>query len=225
VYDSAFGAFSFGSVCSHPSTAADQIACFSNSGSELDLLAPGAFITSSGLGGGVSTFAGTSQAAPHAAGAAALLLQRDPTLTPDAVEGALETSGVPITDLRNGITTKRIDVAAALQAQPPEPVFPDIAVGRRTLVFGGVRLRSRGLRELPVTNTGNAQLIVTATARAPFSVVAGRRLALAAGARGVVRVAFAPRTARTYRTTLSLASNDPDEARVSVALKGTGTRR
>jgi hypothetical protein len=76
-----------------------------------------------------------------------------------------------------------------------------------------------------VTNTGTGPLTVASIARAPFSVVAGRRLQLAAGAKGVVRVAFAPRALRTYRMTLVLTSNDPDEARLAVALKGTGTRR
>jgi subtilisin family serine protease len=226
VYDSAFGPFQFGDVCSDATTAADTITCFSNSGSELDLLAPGALALSTGLGGGASSFAGTSQAAPHAAGAAALALQRNPALTSDAVEAALEATGVRITDLRNELATPRVDIAAALGLQPPQqPSLPDIAVAPRRLVFGGVRIRASGRREVVVTNTGTAPLTVTSASRPPFSVVAGRRLTMAAGARGVVRVAFAPRAARTYRATLTLVSNDPDEARMTVALKGTGTRR
>lgn len=114
VYDGNVGSVSFG--CQDPSTRADLVACFSNSSSAVDLLAPGAAITASGVGGGTSTFLGTSQACPHAAGAAALLLQARPTLTPDQIEAALRDTGVSVTDPKNGLSFRRIDVRAALTA-------------------------------------------------------------------------------------------------------------
>jgi subtilisin family serine protease len=113
VYDGNVGTISFG--CTDGSTAADKIACFSNSSSALDLLAPGAAITSSGMGGGVAGFAGTSQAAPHVAGAMALLLQVKPAATVDQLEIALKTGGRPITD-SNGVSAARIDVRTAVEA-------------------------------------------------------------------------------------------------------------
>jgi subtilisin family serine protease len=112
VYDANVGTISFG--CTDGATDADQITCFSNSSSKLDLLAPGAAITSSGMGGGVAGFAGTSQAAPHVAGAIALMLQAKPSAGPDEIENALKGSGRPIKDPANGITTTRIDVANAI---------------------------------------------------------------------------------------------------------------
>ena len=112
VYDANVGTISFG--CTDGSTSADKITCFSNSSSALDLLAPGAAISSSGLGGGVAGFAGTSQAAPHVAGALALMLQSRPAATTDQLEGALKGSGRPIADPANGITTTRIDVKSAI---------------------------------------------------------------------------------------------------------------
>jgi len=42
VYDDALGVFSWEALCQDSATAADQVACFSNASSELDLLAPGA---------------------------------------------------------------------------------------------------------------------------------------------------------------------------------------
>lgn len=112
VYDGNIGTISFG--CTDGSTAADKITCFSNSSSALDLLAPGAAITSSGLGGGVAGFAGTSQAAPHVAGALALMMQAKPSASATELENALKGSGRPITDPANGITTTRIDVRSAI---------------------------------------------------------------------------------------------------------------
>ena len=124
VYDADIGPFAFGS-CHDATTAADQIACFSDSNATLDLLGPGALITSDGRGGGTSTYAGTSQATPHAAGAAAVLWALKPRATPDEIESLLKSTGKPIADARNGVTTPRIDVYAAVQellrTLPPPP--------------------------------------------------------------------------------------------------------
>ena len=114
VYDSNVGAISFG--CTDSTTKADQVCCFSNSSTAVDLLAPGAAISAAGRGGGISTFLGTSQASPHAAGAAALLLEARPTLTVDQIESALKTTGIGINDPKSGLTIPRIDVRAALDA-------------------------------------------------------------------------------------------------------------
>jgi subtilisin family serine protease len=114
VYDGDAGTVSFG--CTDASTQADKVACFSNSSSAVDLLAPGAPVSSTGVGGGVSTFLGTSQACPEAAAAAALLLEAQPSLSPDQIEAALKNTGVSITDTRNGLPFRRIDAKAAVDS-------------------------------------------------------------------------------------------------------------
>ncbi len=63
--------------------------CGSNWGSYVDVFAPGAAIVSSGNGGGACERTGTSMAAPHAAGVAALYLQRHPNATPAQVHAAI----------------------------------------------------------------------------------------------------------------------------------------
>ena len=114
VWDSNVGSKSV--FCTDATTAADQVTCFSNSNSTIDLLAPGAPITSDAPGGGTSTFYGTSQASPHAAGSAAVLLAISPTLTPAAIESLLKTTGKSVTDAANGIATPRVDLLAAVTA-------------------------------------------------------------------------------------------------------------
>jgi subtilisin family serine protease len=123
VYDAAVGPVSIFN-CSDATTAPDQITCFSNTNNTLDLLGPGAPVTSDGLNGGRSTYYGTSQATPHAAGAAAVLVGINPNLTPAEIEQVLKNTGKPILDPRIGIATPRIDLAAAAQAVPKQPRGP-----------------------------------------------------------------------------------------------------
>jgi len=67
---------------------------FSNFGPCVDIFAPGVGITSSWMTDDTATKSttGTSQAAPHVAGVAALFLERDPTATPAAIHDAIITN-------------------------------------------------------------------------------------------------------------------------------------
>jgi subtilisin family serine protease len=99
-------------------TAPDKATCFTNSNPQVDLYAPGAAVTSSGRGGGTSTFFGTSQATPLTAGCTASLRAAFPAATPAQLEAALEASPTRITDAKNGLVFPRLDcVAAALEIE------------------------------------------------------------------------------------------------------------
>lgn len=138
VYDSNYGPNA--AFCAGP-TAADKVTCFSNSSSALDLLAPGAAYTSTGVGSGTSTYYGTSQASPTAAAAAADLLQKNPSLTPAEIEATLKSTGKAVIDWRNGRITPRVDVLAALDAttaeSPPPP--PRYRAGRNAPSFPSIK--------------------------------------------------------------------------------------
>ncbi len=95
-------------------TLTDSVSSFSNSASFLSLLAPGRWINSSVPGGGFENFQGTSMAAPHVAGAWAVMKQRFPSESVTQILTRLQTTGTSITDSRNGITKSRIQVDAAL---------------------------------------------------------------------------------------------------------------
>lgn len=88
----------------------DTIWVDSNTGPNLDLLAPGDSIHSTSYQGGLVSFSGTSMAAPHVAGAAALLFERDPTLFPDQVKDIFQETGKEVG------SWKRIDVAEAIDS-------------------------------------------------------------------------------------------------------------
>lgn len=67
----------------------NNVAGFSNSGPYVDIAAPGVYIRSTWNDGLYNTISGTSMACPHVTGVAALVLAKDPSLTPSDVESIL----------------------------------------------------------------------------------------------------------------------------------------
>lgn len=86
-------------------TSGDARSSFSNKGSCVDIFAPGSSITSVGISNDQSTatLSGTSMAAPHVAGVAALYLDANPNATPAEVFAGLQAGAV--SDRLSGIGT------------------------------------------------------------------------------------------------------------------------
>jgi subtilisin family serine protease len=138
-------------VCTDATTAADKVACFSNGAPHLTLLAPGVMINAAGL-----TMTGTSQAAPHVAGAIAVLRAAFPSETPAAILKRMTSTGVPVTDARNNITTPRLDLFAALSA--PAAVTPPMPgpTGKLVLNAGSRFTKSAAIIAGVATSSGAA---------------------------------------------------------------------
>ncbi len=111
-----------GNHCGTSSSTADDVTCFTNSSTSMDLLAPGDAISASARGGGSTTFSGTSMSAPHVAGTIALIKQMGGrSLAADFIQELLARTGTPVTDTRNQLTFPRIDALAAVAATPAPP--------------------------------------------------------------------------------------------------------
>lgn len=103
--------------CTDAAPALDRVTCFSQSAPNLSMLAPGACITAAGIPADGSCYGGTSQAAPHVAGAAAVLAAARAGASVDAVQAALVGNGPSIADPRTGAGQKRrLDLYAAVSA-------------------------------------------------------------------------------------------------------------
>ncbi len=120
VYSANWGGITW-SNCSDASSAADQVTCFSNSSTLLDIWAPGAFFNING-----SNIAGTSFASPMVAGAVAVLKAQFPSDTVSTTESRLLTSATSVTDARNGVNRPRLDMLAE-QGAPANDAFASAA--------------------------------------------------------------------------------------------------
>jgi subtilisin family serine protease len=137
-------------------TKSRAIADFSSSGPtplslqlKPEVAAPGANIVSSvpRADGLWSSFSGTSMAAPHVAGAAALLKQRHPAWTVQQVKSALALTGDPmrgVTPLRQGGGVVNL----------PRADNPLVFSGAATLSFGLVAPGTSAIRSIPLTDAG-----------------------------------------------------------------------
>ena len=129
VWDGNFGTVRWVNGAIDYSTAPDQITSFTERSSALDLLAPGAMITSIAVGGGYQTMAGTSMATPFAAGAAILLHQeldavgKHSQANEAGILALLQNTGVTVVDAgendnvsHTGLSFKRLNLDAAMHA-------------------------------------------------------------------------------------------------------------
>lgn len=131
-------------------------ASYSNFGTSIDVAAPGGSMSSANDSNGVlSTYntgtttpgsdsygysQGTSMAAPHVAGVAALILQKKPTATPDEVESILKTTTRSFPATCTNCGTGIVDAAAAVTkaaggsgggtVTPVTTTTPNISVAR-----------------------------------------------------------------------------------------------
>ncbi len=122
-----------------------------------ELVAPGVEIRSTAPGGGYVDMTGTSMAAPHVAGAAALVRQAHPGWTSTQVRTALTASAHrlgsgPVTAVGAG----RLDVAAAV-AETVLPANPTLNLGLADLR----RSQVNGTGTIALTNPGAAPAAVT----------------------------------------------------------------
>jgi subtilisin family serine protease len=142
VYSADFGRMQYPG-CTDGQSGADRVTCFTNVAPFLTLFAPGALVNAGGY-----LMAGTSQAAPHVAGAIAVLRGAFPAESLDETVARLTRSPSLARDPRSGVEKPRLDLADA--------------VGSGSSGGGGALSRNRevGLRPRAGLAGGSAKLCV-----------------------------------------------------------------
>ena len=113
---------------------------FTNRGPQIALVAPGNVVPILQAGGTYVTGGdGTSYAAPFVTGAAALIKQVNPDLSPDQIMSVLQRSGVDTFDASSNRTYKRLDLAAAIGLAQQEFNAPKPFTGKAASIPGTIQ--------------------------------------------------------------------------------------
>ena len=229
-----------GWTCNGSSSALDKVACYSNTASFLDLLAPGSAIDASVPTNSYATYHGTSMATPHVAGCWALLKAAKPDATVDAIEAALKSTGKAVSDYRaTSIVKPRIDCYAALNqllaVAPPPPTAQSFQFGAATATV----TEGTATLTIPVTRSSGSGSATVKYATSNGSAVAGQDYTANSGtlsfAAGVTtqNISISITNDSLYETdeTFAVALNTPSmgwtlgsPAATTVTLKDNGDR-
>jgi subtilisin family serine protease len=164
----------------------DEVAPFSNHGAgKPDIVAPGVGITAARSadsklpGGAYTTLSGTSAAAPHVTGAAAILAQQHPDWPPERLKAALTGTATPLAE------AVRLDIANATST----PVTAEPA---------GLSFADSAAREVTYRNFGTAPITLVLSSTSDTFTPAGSTVTVPA--RGAATVAVTARAADSPRT-------------------------
>ena len=181
----------------------DQKASFSNYGDWIDITAPGVSILSTCNTGGYCTMCGTSMACPLTAGAAALLLSRNPALTPTEVMNTLTSTALSVDDENPSyigeLGAGRLDLAAAMAS-----------------LGGTFAIRNTGAAALTVSSIASQQswIELGALPDLPMTLQPGTEQELSASVRWDLLSGDDSGSVRVQ-------SNDPDESTLDLVVLAT----
>lgn len=190
---------------------ADVVASYSNSNSLIDIWGTGGVSPSSsailssvpttldvdGTVDGYTRKIGTSMASPTIAGAIALLRDAYPSESATQILSRLQSSGVNVTDSRNGVTKKRPSVIQAIQMASPSNTelvrtvsnasvylingdykhpIPSIGVFNEFSTLGSVRFVEQSYLDSIPTGSNLSRVVGSTTDSSVYLIIAGIRL-------------------------------------------------
>jgi len=212
-------------------TSTDTRSSFSNFGSCLDLFAPGTSITSAWhtSNTAITTISGTSMAAPHVAGVAALYMAANPSSSPAQVDNALKsTATANVVGSAGTGSPNRLLYTAPSGSTTPTPSSV-LAVNPSSLSFGSITTSSTNTQSYTLTGS-NLTANVTIAAPSGFQVSTSsssgfaNSISVAPSSGSVNRliyVRFAPTVAQSYSGNINHSSTGATSVAVQVSGMGT----
>ena len=219
---------------------------YSNFGATIEILAPGGDVRRDDNGdgnadgvlsmveGGYAFYNGTSMAAPHVAGVAALLLAREPALTPGEVADRLQTSAVPrdATQCPRPCGAGLLNARVATGGTPPPPRI-DLAAPRLSLQEGESEFLVATVSQsgTPMANvrvdftsgdTGVARVSPTTAQTDASGVAQATVLAVAAGSTSVEAIAMGARDSSSVEVRATPPPSVPDTSLWALMLVAIG---
>ncbi len=208
------------------------VASFANVSTATDLMAPGVSVRAAdGRSDGFRTLSGTSMAAPHAAGAFAIIRAALPTKSVDEIEQALKSTGLKTTRTDSNIVIPKIQVnKAILRLQGRDKrIFNNVLSSNRAATQGQAFLRFQndstqaGNVTVSLRDADSGQVVGTWTSpNIPSRASVQYDIAnLEADARLPTLSAFTPSPARAFYN-LEVESTVPGYMQHIVWAKGAG---
>ena len=162
-------------------TSSDSRSSFSNYGTCLDIYAPGSSITSAWYtsNSATNTISGTSMAAPHVAGVAALYLNETPSMTPTQVTNLLATraSSGKVSDAKTGSPNSLLfsldSDGGCGDNCPPPPSDTELLDGQAIATSGGQGSTSYYFIDVPTNATSLAVTLAGGSGDADMYVSQG----------------------------------------------------
>ncbi|MES2836991.1 MAG: choice-of-anchor D domain-containing protein [Bacteroidota bacterium] len=100
---------------------------------------------------------------------------------------------------------------------------PEINVVTTSLNFGSIEENTTADLTYVVQNTGNADLVLSTSTTAPYSITGTSPTTITAGNSATYTVRFSPTTTGTFTANVTISSNDADESSLTVSLTGIAT--
>ncbi|MCV6637248.1 S8 family serine peptidase [Candidatus Albibeggiatoa sp. nov. NOAA] len=206
------------------SNSSDALHSSGNRGELVEIVAPGVNIVSTEMGGTTTADTGTSMSSPMAAGVAALMLEKDSSLSAALIKQRMVDNGVSITE--SPITYKRVDALASIQDETTQAILQltqnsSAYLNAESYYLGTFNQDADVSKQFKLFNLGNNALVNT-----NFSLTGDTinledtfPTTVASNSSELFTLEFPSDTMGSYTGAINFDSNDPNNANFTTTIE------